>query len=96
VRQGRVAPERLLDVIAQLQQALQVAQQQLQAAQKRIEELEKMNEDFRRLVQVNDEFAVGEKLFYSDQLDKINVQISETRDYRGRTCLANRRNECRA
>jgi transposase len=34
VRQGRVAPERLLDVIAQLQQALQAAQQ-------RIEELEK-------------------------------------------------------
>jgi transposase len=41
VRQGRVAPERLLDVIAQLQQALQAAQQQLQAAQQRIEELEK-------------------------------------------------------
>jgi hypothetical protein len=41
VRRGRVAPERLLDVIAQLQQALQTAQQQLQAAQQRIEELEK-------------------------------------------------------
>jgi transposase len=41
VRQGRVAPERLLDIIAQLQQVLQAARQQLQAAQQRIEELEK-------------------------------------------------------
>jgi hypothetical protein len=41
VREGRIKPELLLDLIASLQQQLQAAQQQLQAAQKRIEELEK-------------------------------------------------------
>ena len=41
VRQGRIAPERLLDLIAQLQQSLQATRQQLKAAQQRIEELEK-------------------------------------------------------
>jgi transposase len=41
VKEGRIKPERLIDLIASLQQQLQAAQQQLQAAQQRIEELEK-------------------------------------------------------
>jgi transposase len=36
VRQGRVAPERLLDVIAQLQQALQAAQQRIVELEKKL------------------------------------------------------------
>jgi transposase len=41
VQEGRIAPGRLVDLIATLQQQLQAAQQQLQAAQERIAELEK-------------------------------------------------------
>ena len=41
VREGRIDPGRLVDLIAALQQQLQAAQQELQAAQERIAELEK-------------------------------------------------------
>jgi transposase len=41
VKEGRIKPERLIDLIVSLQQQLQAALQQLQAAQQRIEELEK-------------------------------------------------------
>ena len=47
-----------------------------------IDELMRANEDYRRVSRVNEEFSEGEKTFYSEQLDKMNKQLEETKKYR--------------
>ena len=47
-----------------------------------IDDLIRANEDYRRLTRVNEEFSEGEKVFYSEQLDKMNAQLEAAKAYR--------------